>query len=422
MKEQLKGLEKDHGNVDLLSHRLSNVRTWSYVANKKNWVENSDYWVQLTKSIEDKLSDKLHDELTKSFIDKKISILSRSLKQDLVLNTEINEDDKIYIDGQLIGELKGLKFLIEVTSKTLDTDIKSIKKAARKGIEKELIKRVENILNNSDLSVNNENKIIWKNNPIARLKKGSNYLNPEFDIIADDSLDETSKTKLTNFLAKWLDNYINDILGDLIKLTKHKINNQYLRGLVFQLYEKNGVVKRNEVDKIVKLIPAEERKKLWGMGIKIGRYHIYLPKMLKPKAVEFRISLWNLFHNLSGKNSIPKSGLNFLIGLNFKKEFLLLCGFEKFKEFFVRIDILEKLFLKIIENTKEKKFKVNSEMMNLLGCSKENFYKLMTYMNYKKDKAVDTYIFKGEKKEKKKIIRFDKKENPFNKLLSLNLK
>ena len=143
MKEQLRGLEKDHGNVDLLSHRLSNVRTWSYVANKKNWVENSDYWVQLTKSIEDKLSDKLHDELTKSFIDKKISILSRSLKQDLILNTEISEENKIHIDGQFIGELKGLKFLIEVTSKTLDTDIKSIKKAARKGVEKELIKRVD---------------------------------------------------------------------------------------------------------------------------------------------------------------------------------------------------------------------------------------------------------------------------------------
>ena len=61
-------------------------------------------------------------------------------------------------------------------------------------------------------------------------------------------------------------------------------------------------------------------------------------------------------------------------------------------------------------------------MMNLLGCSKENFYKLMTYMNYKKDKTIDTYIFKGEKKRKEKIIQFDKKENPFNKLLSLNLK
>ena len=406
----------------MLSHRLSNVRTWSYVSNKKNWVENSDYWVQLTKNIEDKLSDKLHDELTKSFIDKKISILSRSLKQDLVLNTEINDDNKIHIDGQLIGELKGLKFLIEVTSKTLDTDIKSIRKAARKGVEKELVKRVEEILEKSEIELNNESKITWKNNPIARLKKGSNYLNPEIDIIADESLNEDSKSKLIKFLNNWLIKYINDLLGDLVLLTKHKITNQYLRGLVFQLYENNGVIKRKEVDKIVKSIPTEERKKLWGMGIKIGRYHIYLPKMLKPKAVEFRINLWKIFHNLSTRNTIPKSGLNFLSEVKFDKNFLLLCGFEQFKEFYVRIDILEKLFLKIIENTKDKKFKINAEMMNLLGCSKENFYKLMSYMGYKKDKEEDIYVFLGEKKKKKKIIQFDKKENPFNKLLSLNLK
>jgi ATP-dependent RNA helicase SUPV3L1/SUV3 len=422
MKEQLKGLEKDHGNVDLLSHRLSNVRTWSYVANKKNWVENTDYWVQLTKSIEDKLSDKLHDELTKSFIDKKISILSRGLKQDLVLNTKINDENKIHIDGQLIGELKGLKFLIEVTSKTLDTDIKSMKKAARKGVEEELIKRVEEILHKGEIEINSENKIIWKNYPIARLKKGNSYLNPEIDIIADESLNSESKAKLISYISKWLSNHINEVLGDLIKLTKHKISNQYLRGLVFQLYENNGVVKRSEVDLIVKSIPTDERKKLWGMGIKIGRYHIYLPKMLKPKAVEFRIGLWKIFNNFSDKNKIPQSGLNFLIDKNYEKNFLLLCGFEKFKEFFIRIDILEKLFIKIIDNTNDRKFKINAEMMNLVGCSKENFYKLMTYMNYKTDKAVDTYIFKGERKKKEKLIKFDNKENPFNKLLSLNIK
>ncbi|MDC1092690.1 helicase-related protein [Pelagibacteraceae bacterium] len=422
MKDQLKGLEKDHGNVDLLSHRLSNVRTWSYVANKKNWVENSDYWVQLTKSIEDKLSDKLHDELTRSFIDKKISILSRGLKQDLVLDTKINDENKIHIDGQLIGELKGLKFLIEITSKTLDTDIKSIKKAARKGVGEELIKRVDEILHKGEIEINVENRIIWKNNPIAWLKKGNSYLNPEIDIIADESLNLESKTKLISYLNKWLNKHINEVLGDLIKLTKHKIENQYLRGLIFQLYENNGVVKRSDVDQIVRLIPGEERKKLWGFGIKVGRYHIYLPKMLKPKAVEFRISLWKLFNNLSDSNKIPQSGLNFLISKDFEKNFLLLCGFEKFREFFIRIDILEKLFIKIIDNTKDRKFIINVEMMNLLGCTKENFYKLMAYMNYKKDKAIDTYIFRGEKKKKEKLIKFDKKENPFNKLLSLNIK
>ncbi len=422
MKDQLKGLEKDHGNVDLLSHRLSNVRTWSYVANKKNWVENSDYWIQLTKNIEDKLSDKLHDELTKSFIDKKISMLSRSLKQDLVLNTEINEENKIFIDNQYVGELKGLKFLIEVTSKTLDTDIKSIKKAARKGIEKELFKRVETIIKNGNIKISFEDKLVWNDNPIARLKKGSDYLNPTIEIIADDSLDLVSKNKLNNFLINWLQDYINEVLGDLIKLSKYDIRNQYLRGLIFQLYENNGVIKRREVEKIVKLIPAEERKKLWSMGIKIGRYHIYLPKMLKPKAVEFRITLWKLFNAMPIKQQIPKSGLNFIQDTKLEKNFLLLCGFEKFKEFFVRIDILEKLFIKIIENTKNRKFKINSEMMNLLGCTKENFYKLMDYMNYKKDKQADTYVFKGEKRKKDKLIKFDKKENPFNKLLSLNIK
>ena len=422
MNDQIQGLERDHGNVDLLSHRLSNVRTWSYVANKKNWVEDADYWVQLTKSIEDKLSDKLHDELTKSFIDKKISILSRGLKQDLVLNTKINEENKIYIDGQLIGEFKGLKFLIEITSRTLDTDIKSIKKAVRKNIEEELIRRVDEIISKAEININTENKIEWKGHPIAILKKGNNYLRPEIDIISDDSLNIDSKLSLITFLHKWILNHIDENLEDLVKLTKHKIQNKYLRGLIFQLYENNGVVKRSEVEQMVKSIPLDERKKLWGMGVKIGRYHIYLPKMLKPKAVEFRIGLWKIFNSLSNKNKIPKSGLNFLINDNYDNNFLLLCGFEKFREFFVRIDILEKLFIMIIDESKERKFKINAEMMNLLGCTKENFYKLMSYMNYKKAKDIDTYIFKGERRKKEKLIKFDKKDNPFNKLLSLNIK
>jgi len=424
MKEQLAGLEKEDGNIDVLSHRISNVRTWSYVSNKKNWVENSDYWVHLTKDIEDKLSNKLHEELTRSFIDKKISILSRNLKQDLVLNTEIDIQNKILIDGQFIGELKGLKFNVAITANTLDTDIRSIKKAARKGIKEELSKRIEEIISKKEITLDKENKIIWKKEKIAKLKKGYNYLTPEIEIITDDSLDNDLKIKLELFLKNWLETYLKETLGDLINLTKVKIDNQYLRALSFQLYEQNGVIKREIINHIVKLIPEDERKKLWSMGVKIGRYHIYLPKMLKPKAVTFRISLWKLFYNLSNSHEIPQSGLNFLNENSYNDKFMLLCGFEKFKEFFVRIDILEKLFIKIIEKTKDKKIIINTEMMNLLGCSRENFHKLMIIMNYKKEKEPDSYVYKGNKKNKrdKKFFKSTNKENPFNKLATLNLK
>ena len=421
MREQLKGLDKQHGNIDVLSHRISNVRTWSYVANKKNWVENSDYWVQLTKSIEDQLSDKLHSELTRSFIDKKISVLSRSLKQDLELKTTIDDQDRIIIDNHIIGELKALKFNIAVTAKTLDTDVKSIKKAARKSIGNELSKRVEEIVEKKDIILNDKNYILWKNNPIARLKKGHDYLNPIIETISDDSIDFNYKNKLDDFLKNWLENYMNITLGDLINLTKIKIENQYLRALAFQLFEKNGVIKRDEINNIIKKIPENERKKLWGMGIKVGRYHVYLPKMLKPKAVTFRVSLWTLFNDLTSNYNIPKFGLNFLNKSKVNREFLLLCGFEKFKEFFVRIDILEKLFLKIIEKTKENRFQVDSSMMNLLGCSKDNFYKLMIFMNYKKDQDLDTYKYIGLRRNKLKKDKLNNKDNPFNKLLQLKL-
>ena len=401
MKEQLKGLEKQHGNIDVLSNRISNVRTWSYVANKKNWVENSDYWVQLTKGIEDKLSDKLHQELTNSFIDKKISILSKGLKQDLVLDTKIDKNDKILINDHFVGELKGLKFLIALTSKTLDTDIKSIKKAARKGVGEELKKRVSLIIKSKEIILDEKCKIIWKNNVVARLKKGNNYLNPDIEILADDALDDLSKSKLETFLKNWVYEHIKEILGDLLNLNKESVSNKYIRALMFQLFENNGVIKRELVSDIVKAVKVDERKKIWSLGIKIGRYHIYLPKMLKPKAVSLRISLWRLYYQIAANQGIPRSGLNYLVDKKYNKNFLLLCGFEKFKNHYVRIDILEKLFIKILNKTEKRKFKIDSEMMNLLGCNKDDFYNLMLSMNYKKTKETDTYIYLGESKKKK---------------------
>tara|TARA_B100000029_G_scaffold365992_1_gene359343 strand:+ start:293 stop:2767 length:2475 start_codon:yes stop_codon:yes gene_type:complete len=426
MKNQLKHLDKYNGNIDMITNRISNVRTWSYVANKKNWVENSDYWIELSKNIEDNLSEKLHQELSKIFIDKRISVLSRGLKQDAKLKTTITSDNDVIIDEQLIGRLKGLKLNLEFTSSTIETDIKSLKKAARQGIAGELSSRVKEIINKKEIELINNSKIYWKENPIAKIKKGKNYLAPEVEIISDEALDLQAKEELLHFLSDWLSRYIAEELNDLINLIKLDNKNKYLRALSFQLYENNGILKRTNVEDIVKAISKDERKQFKKLGIKIGRYHIFLPKMLKPKAVNLRILLWKFYNNISNNNEIPRSGLNFLVDdkKKFDKKFLLLCGFEKFKNFYIRVDILEKFFLKIIENTNnDGKFKVNSEMMNLLGCSRENFFRLMDLMNYRKENNnVDVYSYKGYRKEKSKVKFVNKKNNPFKKLMALNLK
>ncbi len=429
MKIQLKDLDRYDGNIDTLSNRISNVRTWSYVANKKNWTNNSDFWIERAKNIEDKLSDKLHEELTKSFIDKRISILSRSLKQDIILGTEIRNEDEVVIDNQYIGKLKGLRLDLDLKSGSLKTDIKSLKKAARQAIAPELIRRANKIIKENFLDLKDDHRIYWNDNPIAKIIPGKNYLTPNLELLVDDALDLDSKNKIKLNLEKKLSSLITTELYDLVKLSKLNFKNNYVRALCYQLFENNGVVKRENINQIIKNISKENRPELRKVGIKIGRYHIFLPKMLKPSAVNLRIKLWKLHFPKDKNYSIPKSGLNFLNKENKEnKKFLLICGFENFNNFYVRVDILERLFLKILDNTKNGIFKVDSDMINLIGCNKENFYKLLELMNYKRTKENNSeivlfkYLPKSFTNKKDKFKKKSNKNSPFEKLSELRFR
>ena len=262
MKQQLKYLDKYDGNIDTLTNRISNVRTWSYVANKRDWVNNSDYWTERTKYIEDKLSDTLHKELTKSFIDKRISILSRSLKQDITLATEIKNENEVIIDGQYIGRLNGMKLDLDLKTGSLKTDIKSLRKAARQAIAPELMRRVNKIIKSEIFELGNDHKIYWMSEPIAYISKGKDYLNPKLELLVDEAIDLESKEKLKINLEKKLYTLIASELSDLVNLSKSKFKNNYVRAISYQLFENNGVMKRESVHQIIKNISKEDRVSL----------------------------------------------------------------------------------------------------------------------------------------------------------------
>ena len=427
MKKQLSLLDKLDGNVDSISNRIANVRTWSYVSNKSNWVENQDYWIERTKYIEDKLSDRLHEELTKSFIDKRASVLAKGLKQDIIFETKIIKNKIVMINDQFIGELKGLKLELDLKIGALDTDIKSLKKAARQNVSPEILSRIEQITTSSDIILKNDFKIYWNDNPIAFLNPGKDYLNPEIKLIIDDMIDFLDQKKLQNYIEDWLSKKIRSDLESLFDLKILKNSNAMIRAISYQLYENNGVVKREKVLDIIKNLDQKNRKILREKGVKFGRYHIFLFKLFKPSAVSLRILLWKNYHQKYLNLEPPTFGLNFVDDKEIKdKNFMLLCGFEKFGEYFVRIDILERLFMHIIKNNSENnnKIKLTSEMLNLLGCSKEKFLLLIKNMNYKYFEENNETYFKYTPKKRKRDLKGKLKDNdnPFNVLTQLNLK
>ena len=424
MRLQLMKLDKLDGNVDSLSNRIANVRTWSYVSNKNNWIENQNYWIEKTKLLEDKLSDRLHEELTKTFIDKRASVLARGLKQDMDFDTKILENNEVMIDNQFIGKINGLKLELDLKKGALETDIKSLKKAARQTVGPELEKRTQTIIETGLIELQDDFKIYWNKSSIAKLNSGKDYLNPNIELLVDDILEQTHRKKLINFLGEWLKNKINTVLESLVELKNLKDKNSSIKALAYQLYENNGVLKRINVFEYLKNLGQNERKIIRDLGVKFGRYHIFLHRLIKPEAVSLRTLLWKNYNQKYFDLKPPTFGLNFIDSKDHKnKNFMLLCGFEKFNNLYVRIDILERLFMQIINSNteKDKEIKMIPEMLNLLGCSKDNFKELLKNMDYKVIEKNTEVFFKyvpkrNIKKDNKKTV----KESPFGVLKNIN--
>ena len=155
----------------------------------------------------------------------------------------------------------------------------------------------------------------------------------------------------------------------------------------------------------LKKLNQDDRKKLRKLGVKFGRYHVFLFKLIKPEPVSLRTLLWKNHNQKYFNLEPPTFGLNFLNDNKIQnKNFMLLCGFEKFDNFYIRIDILERLFVQIINSDKKdmKEIKMIPEMLNLLGCNKDDFKQLLKAMSYKVLEKNNEIFFKYTPKKKVK--------------------
>ena len=74
--------DHDDGDIDTLSTRIAHIRTWTFAANRPDWLADPEHWQGITRAVEDKLSDALHERLTERFVDRRTSVLMRRLREN----------------------------------------------------------------------------------------------------------------------------------------------------------------------------------------------------------------------------------------------------------------------------------------------------------------------------------------------------
>src|SRR5213082_2476877 len=137
--------QADHtdGDIDTLSNRIAHIRTWTFAANRPDWLGDPEHWQGVTRAVEDKLSDALHERLTERFVDRRTSVLMRRLRENAVLETDISKSGEVVVEGHAIGRLDGFTFTPDAAE--AGSEAKALQAAAQKALAGEIDARAERL-------------------------------------------------------------------------------------------------------------------------------------------------------------------------------------------------------------------------------------------------------------------------------------
>jgi Superfamily II RNA helicase len=405
--EQVRFCDNAEGDIDTLSNRIKQIRTWTFVANRKNWLEDPAYWREKTRDIEDRLSDALHERLTQRFVDRRTSVLLRHLKDKRMVSPEINSQGEVRLEGHLIGTLEGFRFTLARNDG--DVDAKGLRGAADSVVAPEIHHRAERLAGapNEEFVLATDGRLRWRGEVVAELAEGDSLYRPRIIMLADETLTGPDLEKVQERLSLWLRHHINTVLEQVMALEAPADLEGTARGLAYQLFEHIGLLPRANVAEEVKALDQDVRGKLRKLGIKFGAYHIYLPLSLKPAPRELALILFALKNGgvrQPGVTDIPHIVLSgrtsFLVDPEVDPRLYEIAGFKVAGKRAVRIDILERLAdiirpLIALDASRPyagelpagaaegNGFRVTVEMTSLLGCSGEDFASILTSLGYR---------------------------------------
>ena len=447
IKSQITRLDRYDGEIDTLLNRIANVRTWTFITNRSNWLDETEYWQDQAKTIEDKLSDELHERLTQRFVDKKIVVLNKTLKEFNNLEAIVRIDGKVFVEGEEVGTLNGFNFIPTLSD---GENAAPILTAARKTLPKEISRRVKELLmsDNAAFKFDNDGNILWQSNIVASLVNGENIYSPKININSSELLSDEQIKQIQLRIIEAVEGNIKSILSEAINLKdpsfqniekKYFNNNQNEEksaeeeklhiinlsgkalGIAYEVYEGLGSAKTSNLSMSINTLSDDEKTQLAKLGLRLGVETIYLPNLLKPSAIKLRALLWSVFYqNFPDHGTPPDGRVSVVMQPEANHDFLRAIGFVPLGDLALRADIAERLSALIRLEARSGRFRITDAMLSIAGSTKIQMEKILYELNYIKvgeepsnlADQIPILIFERKKNNKKiKTKHFNKKKD-----------
>jgi ATP-dependent RNA helicase SUPV3L1/SUV3 len=411
MAAQFDRLDKIGGDVHVLSQRLSQVRTWAYVAHRGDWAAEADIWRERARAVEDRLSDALHDHLTQRFVDRRTAALVKGLRTDKALDSAFDADGVVTVEGHIVGQLDGLVFKADVEGAALEA--RALRQAAEKTLRPEINRRLGALAKaqSEDLSLGETGQVFWQDVSVGQLVPGVALHKPGIALIGGELGASEARLRAQENVERRITSQIAVLLEPLVRLTHEDTTHSLTglaRGLAFRLAENGGAIARRAVEEDLRNLSPAERRGLRQLGIRIGEFAVYLPALIKPKTAGLSAILRAVQTDKIVTAFRPAAGLMSVAAQeNRAAEDYAAAGFQRCGPRAIRLDILERLADLIRDartSSKAREFELSPAMTSLLGCSVQDLRGVLASLGFRRmQRGPDPAKAQGERWAKRRI-------------------
>lgn len=381
-------IDRTDGDIDTLSKRLAHIRTWTYVAQRKGWVDDETHWREATRAVEDRLSDALHGALTQRFVDRRTSVLMRRLKQKEAMVAEVNDQGAVSVEGEFVGRLEGFRFIRDKAA--AGQEARTLEQASLAALAPHFHLKADRFYNAPDTEIDftEQGGLMWGTDAVGKLVAGPDPLKPQAVAFVDDEAGPDVAARVQRRLQHFIDRKVATLFEPLTAISRDETLTGMARGFGFRLVEAMGIIPRGEVADEVKALDQEARGALRKHGVRFGQFTVFLPLLLKPAPTRLRLVLWSLAQGLAEFPEAPPPGLVTVPApTGAPRGYFTMAGYRAAGERAIRIDMLERLADLLRSADTRGGFEATPDMLSITGMTLEQFAGLMQGLGYRAEKA-----------------------------------